>query len=238
MSNNNKRANSPRRSTQLQTSSSPRARREADTVGGGQRGSSGSSEREGGLSSTDYGELMDNLENAEQTLIEHMRTAGMKKTRECQLIDELLNLRKSRRQAFTILTKDVTNTREYQEEQKQKSKYQLSQMKQTIIDLQNNLDEKDYTLRNIQNEFKKKLEDVHVKYRQVIKDEVNGVKANYEKNLSMLEAKIEQVQQVTGEKAGSAKEKKEEKEQAQKMQMVLEENNQRQNERYTASMQR
>ena len=179
---------------------------------------------------------MDNLENAEQTLIEHMRTAGMKKTRECQLIDELLNLRKSRRQAFALLTKDVTNTRDYQEEQNQKSKHQLSQMKQVVIELQNDVEKKDYTLRNIQNEFKKKLEDVHLNYRKIIKNEVDDVKAKYAKNLSLLETKIEQVQQATGKDNG--RETKREEEQAQRLQMVLEENNQRQHEKYNVSMQR
>jgi hypothetical protein len=225
MSNNNKKSsNSPRRTTQLSQAQQLSPRREE---------AEGVSRREGGLPSPDYGELMDTLENAEQTLIEHMRTAGMKKTRECQLIDELFNLRKSRRQAFTLLTKDVTNTREHQEEQKLKSKYQLSQLKRIITDMQNDLDKKEYTLRNIQSEFKNKLEDVHVKYRQMLKEEVNGVKSNYEKKLSLLETKIEQVQQVAGKSS-----KKEEEEQAQKLQMVLEENNQRQNEKYTSSMQR
>jgi hypothetical protein len=189
--------------------------------------------RRGGLSSIDYPELMDNLENSEQTLIEHLRTAGLKKTRECQLIDELLNLRKSRRQAFALLTKDVTNTREYQEEQKQKSKRQLSQLKQVVIELQNDLDVKDSTLRNIQHEFKKKLEDAHLKYRQMVKDEVSGVRASYEVTLSQLESKIDEVQNVT-----SKNKKVGEEEQAQKLQLVLEENNHRQKEKYTASMQR
>lgn len=179
----------------------------------------------------DYAELLENLENSEQTLIEHMRTAGMKKTRECQLIEELLNLRKSRRHVFSILRKDASNTKDCQDEAIFKMNHESSMLRQTIIDLQDEVAKKNYALRNIEKEFKNKLEDVHAKYRRVMKSEVDSVKSSYEKTLSVLETKIEQVQEVSGNKS-----KHDEEQQAQKFQDMLDDNNRRQNEKHSASM--
>jgi hypothetical protein len=176
---------------------------------------------------------LDTLEASEQTLIEHLRTAGLKKTRECQLIDEVLNMRKNRRQVFSMLTKDVSNTRELQEGQQARAKELTQDLQQNIKELQEEIEKKDYALRNIQKELKKKLQDVHEKYRRVMKDEVNSVKAGYEKTLSTLEGKIEQVQRASTQNI-----KNEEDELSNKLQIALEENNRRQSEKYSASMQK
>jgi chromosome segregation ATPase len=181
----------------------------------------------------EYADQLDTLEASEQTLIEHLRTAGLKKTRECQLIDEVLNMRKNRRQVFSMLTKDVSNTRELQEGQQARAKELTQDLQQNIKELQEEIEKKDYALRNIQKELKKKLQDVHEKYRRVMKDEVNSVKAGYEKTLSTLEGKIEQVQ-----RASSQNIKNEEDELSNKLQIALEENNRRQSEKYSASMQK
>ena len=176
---------------------------------------------------------VDQLEEAEQSLIEHIRTAGIKKTREYQLIDEIISLRKRRRQVFSLIIKDNENNSVLYKEEKEKLKDQLNRLKQRIIDVNNELEKKDMIIKNIQKEFKMKLEDVHLKYRDMVKQEVKRVRESYDKKLITLEEKIEKIQ----EKSTRSDEVNEE-EQMRKIQLVLDENNQRQQEKYSTSMQR
>lgn len=46
---------------------------------------------------------LDRLESQEQNIIQHVRTAGLRKPRETALIDELLEMRRERRQIFSAL---------------------------------------------------------------------------------------------------------------------------------------
>jgi hypothetical protein len=46
---------------------------------------------------------MDELENLEQQLIQHLRTCGIRSAREVSLVDEVLDIRKARRQLFAAL---------------------------------------------------------------------------------------------------------------------------------------
>ena len=176
---------------------------------------------------------VDQLEEAEQSLIEHIRTAGIKKTREYQLIDEIISLRKRRRQVFSLIIKDNENNSVLYKEEKEKLKDQLNRLKQRVIDVNNESEKKDMIINNIQKEFKMKLEDVHLKYRDMVKQEVKRVRESYDKKLITLEEKIEKIQ----EKSTRSDEVNEE-EQMRKIRLVLDENNQRQQEKYSASMQR
>jgi len=54
----------------------------------------------------------DGLEHLEQQIIQHIRTAGLRKPKETSLVDELLELRKLRRQVFARLNTDASNAKE------------------------------------------------------------------------------------------------------------------------------
>ena len=50
---------------------------------------------------------MEDIESKEELLLQHIRSSGLKKQRETSLIDEVLDLRKCRRQVFTALTEKL-----------------------------------------------------------------------------------------------------------------------------------
>ena len=48
---------------------------------------------------------IESLETAELTLVQHLKTAGLRKQRELALIDEVMNIRTERKKIFTALNK-------------------------------------------------------------------------------------------------------------------------------------
>jgi DNA anti-recombination protein RmuC len=59
------------------------------------RQASRSSENDG--AEYDYGDVLSKVENLEQSIIQHIRTSGVRKPRETALIDEVMDLRRERR---------------------------------------------------------------------------------------------------------------------------------------------
>lgn len=49
------------------------------------------------VTSYEYGEVLGKIENMEQSIIQHIRTSGVRKPRETALIDEVMELRRERR---------------------------------------------------------------------------------------------------------------------------------------------
>jgi hypothetical protein len=60
---------------------------------------------------------LDGLEQREQEFIQHVRTAGLRKPREAALVDELLAVRKDRRQIFSALIGHVIRIQSLRQEQ-------------------------------------------------------------------------------------------------------------------------
>jgi len=80
------------------------------------------------VSDLDHKNSFERIETLEQSLIQHIRTAGLRKPRECSLIDDVMNLRKDRRQTFTNLFKYA----ELLKEQNRSLKKKITSISSTI----------------------------------------------------------------------------------------------------------
>lgn len=144
-----------------------------------------------------------------------------------------MSLRKNRRQTISILLKDMSNERENQKELREKSRLQVLELKEVVKDMKKEVAEKDNFIRKVKEEFKDKLNDVHMKYRQLLKDEVKSVKEEHIKKLSKLEAKIEEVQNRNSELQRTEEEK-----QKTYIQMQIEDSRKHIHEKYDFQLQR
>eukprot|EP01032_Pedospumella_encystans_P025125 gene25125-28405_t len=58
----------------------------------------------------DHSESLAKIENLEQGIIQHVKTSGIRKPRELQLIDEIMDLRRERRKLFSTLVQQLRVT--------------------------------------------------------------------------------------------------------------------------------
>jgi hypothetical protein len=149
-------------------------------------------------SEIDYSDLLNQLESQEQSIIQHIRTSGLKKNRECALIDEIMDLRKNRRRTFTMLVKDLGHSQKccaslensiQNEKESTKRRYESE-----IAALRDDLNSKNSLLQRFEIKMKEKLESLHHKYQHATSDEVNKVRLKYESRLRELERIVSQVE--------------------------------------------
>lgn len=135
--------------------------------------SSPSKSKEGTAIRKDFS--LDRLEAQEQEIIQHIRTSGLRKPRETALVDELLAVRKERRQIFSGLIGHIIRL--------QASRKQLS----------DELQQQALTLRDANSSHQldiKKLEDSHALELQ---NHAQRLTRKYEERLRSIGAKLEQV---------------------------------------------
>ncbi len=100
---------------------------------------------------------MEEIESLEQTLIQHLRTSGLRQAREVSLVEEVLEIRKRRRQIFSSLENQAkeasieagkaTKAAEIERDDIKEKLIQLKkQQKDELIELQQAWDEKEQSL--------------------------------------------------------------------------------------------
>ena len=118
---------------------------------------------------------LDKLEAQEQSIIQHVRTAGLRKPRETALIDELLEMRRERRQIFSAL---IAHTM-----QLHCSRQQLSE----------GLDRAGSLLRETKSAQQLELKRLEEAHTHELEHHAQRLKRKYEDKLRLIGDKVEQV---------------------------------------------
>jgi len=162
--------------------------------------------------------------------MQHIRTSGLKKNRECAVIDEILNIRTHRKQLFSTLTKEIA----YLTDSFNKSESTLAaerekfeaQVKSMETTLRSEIDSKTMELRRVKAKYVEKMENLKNSYNSAVKSEVSIVKSEYEQKLRLLETKVRDVQSQSQLSHEAATKK------------AMDEHIERANEKYSSSLQR
>lgn len=148
-------------------------------------------------SSQDHTDGLAKIENLEQSIIQHVKTSGLRKPRELQLIDEIMDLRRERRKSFTGLIQQLRVTESLNTELEQqlaalKEKYSTetsslqTQLSAFLVQKQGEKDRYEEKLR-------RELEIQEEKCKFMEKINIDKVKKKCEEHIKLLEAKVDEV---------------------------------------------
>ena len=148
-------------------------------------------------SNLEYNESVLRIENIEQSIIQHIRTSGIRKPRETALIDELLDLRKERR----IFSSSIHNQLKSLESQNKLLFDELNELKKnTSNELKTAQDNEKLLQIQLQTEklhfeerLKKELHDQEEKLKFLESMNMNKLKKKYEERVKMMDDKVSEV---------------------------------------------
>jgi len=129
--------------------------------------------REGAALRREYS--LDKLEAQEQDIIQHVRTAGLRKPRETALVDELLAMRKERRQIFSALLGHIVRLQSTRQELRDEVERHLVAHRE---------------LRNLHQQELKKLEETHA---SELLHQTQRLGRKYEEKLRLIGSKVDEV---------------------------------------------
>lgn len=142
---------------------------------------------------------MDDIESLEQALLQHIRVAGLIKSREFSIIEEILDIRKKRRQLYSSLIAENNQIQRELEDVKTSSHSSIENLHishknklESMETLLNSKQSEIHQLQEIYRSDKYRLEENHKRDRL---DEIAKLKSKYSQNLSKLESRIEALQE-------------------------------------------
>ncbi len=141
--------------------------------------------------------LMEKIEDLEQLLLQHMRTAGIRSSKENSLIEEMLDLRKERRKLFSQLAEKnqrLTEENEFIKEQHR----QANQKQEQLINLLKNQHDTEIAKREEEfhqreSSFKHEIALLQENHKLLEEKSYETFKQTYESKLGKLEQKLKQV---------------------------------------------
>ena len=140
---------------------------------------------------------MEKIEELEQLLLQHMRTAGLRSNKESGLVEEILDLRKERRKLFAQLTEK--NRELIQENEFIKEQHRLTDQKQEQI-VKVLKEQHELELSKREDEFQQKelllREEIQLlkeNHKLTEQREIEALKHNYESKFTKLEMKLRQL---------------------------------------------
>jgi len=145
----------------------------------------------------DHSEGIAKVENLEQSIIQHVKTSGIRKPREMQLIDEIMDLRRERRKLFATLTQQLRMTDAHNSElsselaglkERQSGESTGLQSQLTALLTQRQADQDRY-----EEKLRRELEVQEEKHKFMEKVNADKLKRKCEEKIKLLEAKVEEV---------------------------------------------
>lgn len=141
--------------------------------------------------------LMEKIEDLEQLLLQHMRTAGIRSSKENSLIEEMLDLRKERRKLFSQLAEKnerLTEENEFIKEQHR----QANQKQEQLINLLKNqhdieIAKREEEFHQRESSFKHEIALLQENHKLLEEKSYETFKQTYESKLGKLEQKLKQV---------------------------------------------
>lgn len=139
------------------------------------------------------------IESSEQTLIQHLRTAGIKKSRETELIDEVLHIRRLRRQLIAAITtsfdKLCIEHDRLRESSSLAEERHLRDMKRGHEAHVEEVSTQKKKCKDLEKKFRTTAKEMTSKYEASLATQVEKVKQKYEAKLQSLESMVKQVHQ-------------------------------------------
>ena len=130
---------------------------------------------------------IDNIERLEDVLLQHIRTSGMKKSRETSLIDEVLELRRVRRRALSQIAADIDKLQLDNDEIIRQSKgiarSAVIHEKEIEVKVHNEV-------KRLEQEYREKFSEFAARRDGSIKEFIAKIKHKYENQLVVLENKL------------------------------------------------
>lgn len=140
---------------------------------------------------------LSNIETSENLLIQHIRTAGIRKPREIELIDEIMTLRRERRRSFSsieqaarIFRKENMSLQMQLEKTMRESASEISLFKSS---LSSNLKKKDLEIQSVIDHYDDLFLKEKERNRFVTKANEEKLAKIYEEKMRQVERKIEEL---------------------------------------------
>ena len=145
----------------------------------------------------DHSESLVKIENLEQGIIQHVKTSGIRKPRELQLIDEIMDLRRERRKLFSTLVQQLRVSEGLNAELgsqltavKEKYTTETSSLQSQLSAL---LAQKQGEQERYEEKLRRELEIQEEKSKFMEKINIDKVKKRCEEHINVLEAKLNEV---------------------------------------------
>lgn len=155
---------------------------------------------------------MEVLDEMDQTLIQHIRTAGLRKAREVALIDEIMEIRRERRKLFSTLSTKMENLEKQNFELKAQEDEKAIKSSE---ELNEKLVAKQDELSRLKQKCKLHINELNERHAAQIEDINEKISKKYEGKLQLLESKIEEL--------SSMKQTREKREADQSAQVIVQE---------------
>lgn len=151
-------------------------------------------------SAFDCSDSVNKVEGIEQNVIQHIRTSGIRKPRETQLIDEMMDLRRERRKLLSSLVQQIKSidaiNQQLSEELrtcKEKLSTESGQLQSQLSSL---LSQKQHENERFDEKLRRELEIQEEKLRFMEKINIDKLKNKYAERMKFLESKVDEVSQM------------------------------------------
>lgn len=145
----------------------------------------------------DHTDSLARIENFEQGIIQHVKTSGIRKPRELQLIDEIMDLRRERRKSFSGLVQQLRYNENLNSElsaelaaTKEKCATETSSLQSQLSTL---LAQKQGEMDRYEEKLRRELEIQEEKSKFMEKINIDKVKKRCGEHIALLEAKVDEV---------------------------------------------
>lgn len=142
-------------------------------------------------------DIMASLENADQLLLQHLRTAGLKSTKEGTLIEEVLESRKLRRKvinSYENKVKQLNSQLKSQEEKVHEVQETLQRRDEELRSLTTTLTSThDYQLKNLESLLRKEMSETVDSIKKSSRKEMEKVRIKYEEQLQQVDLKLQEL---------------------------------------------
>jgi hypothetical protein len=149
-------------------------------------------------------ESFEQIESLEQDLIQHIRTAGIRKSRETDIIEELMGIRRERRRLFGGLRSEIQLLEEANAALKSKLTRLVAAQEAEVASkhagLIEQLKDRDIQLQNANKKMESEIRLIKERYEAAARSKVEKISQQYEDKLRLLDAKMQDLSIVSKEK--------------------------------------
>ena len=151
-------------------------------------------------SSFDCADIVNKIEGLEQNVIQHIRTSGIRKPRETQLIDEMMDLRRERRKLLSSLVQQLKSIDGINQQLTEELRLCKDKLAAESGHLQSQLSslvsQKQSEYERFDEKLRRELEIQEEKMKFMEKINIDKLKKKYAERMLLLEAKVDEVSQM------------------------------------------
>lgn len=138
---------------------------------------------------------MDSLEEKEQEIIQHIRTAGLQKRREVAIVDELLNIRQERRKIMSALKLRIDELAEENRNAREQGQLIQAKFKNELLEIEGSQKSIIQGLLSSQQKWKEEKE-LLLKELSQAKENQKALALSQKEKISLLAAKVSELSQL------------------------------------------